>query len=569
MRQSSLDVEKCKNIIASEDYLDLIKEIRPDIEKVAQDSGAVCYQRLNDEYGVFHMKVEPKDCQTFYFQNPYMEVPNVYGLTSSRAMEAAGIGSVLKSEGLDLTGKGVIIAVLDTGIDYTHEAFLNKNNTTKILSIWDQTIIGEPPEGFLYGTEYTSEQINAALRSENPYSTVQTLDEVGHGTYLAGLAAGYPNTDMAFQGAAPDAELVIVKLKPAKKCLMDFYQFKQEAIGWQTNDIIQGLNYVIQKSTQFNKPVAILFAGGSTEGPHTGTALLEEVLEAYGNFHGIVTVSSAGNEANADHHFSGKFKLDQQKMDIQLNMAEGERGLYMVLWSYLPDKLAIEFISPSGNSTGKVPFSVRQWQENQFALENTIIQVYYDFMEERAAVESIVAIFQNPLPGLWTIVLHGEIVVDGGVDIWIPLRGFIEEETVFLKPDPYDTVVNPGTTDGTVTVGAYNDVLQTIYIESSRGFTRDERVKPDIVAPGVNVVGPHPNNQYVSETGTSVSSAITAGAAALLLEWGIVKGNDDFMNTMAVKSYLARGARRRSTLIYPNREWGYGELDVMNTFRMI
>ncbi|WP_105614305.1 S8 family peptidase [Vallitalea okinawensis] len=569
MRRREFDIEKCKEIIVSEDYLDLIMETRPSIEEVARRVDAQCYQILTEDYGVFHIKKEPNQCEDFYFYHDYNDGPNVYGLTSTQAMEAAGIGTLYKSEGLNLTGKGVIVGIIDTGIDYTNQVFRNNDGSTRILSIWDQSIIGNPPEGFLYGTEYSREQINEALLDSDPYRIVPSKDTVGHGTYVAGLAAGGWNSIEEFRGAAPGAEIIVVKLKQAKKCLMDFYQFKDGAIAWQTNDIIQALNYVIKKAVQLDKTVAILFTGGSTEGPHMGVDMLEEVLKYIGNFYGVVTVVSAGNEGNAGHHFRGKFGLDQKKMDIQLNIAEGEKGLYMALWTNLPDKLSIEFISPSGYSTGKIPFINRQWQTKEDPLEQTTINIYYDFMEERAAVESIVMLLQNPVPGLWTMIVHGDIVINGEFDVWLPLTGFIDQETLFLKPDPYDTVVSPGNSDGTITVGSYNHLSQSIYLNTSRGFTRDQRVKPDLVAPGVNLLGPYTNNEYVYRSGTSGSAAITAGASALLLEWGVVRGNDDLMNTTSAKAYLARGARRRETINYPNPEWGYGELDLFNTFRII
>lgn len=568
MRQE-LDIDQCKEIVVSENYLDLIMDIRPGIENIARELDVECYQELTPQYGVFHFKRESDECKDFYYNSAFNQVPNVYGLTSTRAMDASGITSVLQSKTLDLTGNGVIVAILDTGIDYAHEAFRYEDNTTKILSIWDQTIVDHPPEGFLYGTEYNSEQINEALLSDNPYAIVPSTDSDGHGTFLAGLTAGRPNPIQGFQGAAPDADLIIVKLKQAKKCLMDFYQFNQEVIAWQTNDIMQGLNYITKKTEKLNKPVVILFAGGSTEGPHTGTAALEEVLARLGNFYGVGVITSAGNEGNTANHFYGQFDKDHKKMDIQLHVANEEEGLFMMIWGHLPDKLRIELISPSGYSTGPFPFLVRQWQNKMIPIEDTIVNVYYDIMEERSAAENIAIILENPVGGVWNIIVHGDVVVDGQVDIWLPLNPFINDDTFFLNPDPYDTIVNPSTNEGTITVGGYDDTSQSLYLGSSRGYTRNKKLKPDLVAPAVNVLGPYPRNQYTYQSGTSVGTAITAGAAALLLEWGIVQGNDELMNNIAIKSYLARGARRKRILVYPNREWGYGELNLINTFSIL
>lgn len=568
MRQDGANIDMCIDMIPSGEFVDLIKDIRPGIEIIAKELGAECYQRLTDEYGVFHIKVNPDDCDKFYLNNHYSQLPNIYGLTSTRAMESAGISPVLDSEGLDIKGEGVIIAILDTGIDYTHEAFLNDDNTTRILALWDQSIVGTPPDGLMYGTEYTSKQINEALESQDPSTIVPSTDDVGHGTFLAGIAAGRPNDVEDFRGAAPATELVIVKLKQAKKCLMDYYQFNEEAVGWQTNDIIQGINYVINKASEYEKPMVILFAGGSNDGPHNGKDLLERTLDRTSAFQGIGVVVAAGNEGNTAHHYNNKFKIGQKTIEIEFNVAEGERGLYLMLWGNSPDKLGIEFISPSGATTGQIPFLIHQWQQVRIPLEVKAINVYYD-MEVRRATESISMILHEPIPGLWTMVVHGDIVVNGEFDIWMPIKGFISDDTIFLNADPEDTIVNPGTAEAIITVGAYNDVLQKIFVGSSKGLTRDKKIKPDLVAPGVNVIGPYTKYQYTYQTGTSISAAITAGAAALLLEWGVVKGNEEMMNTIALKAYMARGARRKRNINYPNGDWGFGELDLINTFRMI
>ncbi|WP_105615639.1 S8 family peptidase [Vallitalea okinawensis] len=557
------------DIITSNNYLDIYHRVTANLEEDAKEAGAAYIQQILQDWAVFHIEVPPEECEDFYLSGEYFVIPNVYGLTSISSMEIAGIGPVLKSDTLDLSGRDVIVAVIDTGIDYTHEAFIYEDNTSKIMSIWDQTIEGTPPDGFFYGAEYSNEQINKAINSEDPLSIVPSVDEVGHGTFLAGIAAGRPNRREQFQGAAPDANLVIVKLKQAKKCIKDFFKIKEGAIAFQTNDIYQGVKYVLDKYREFNQPIAILFAGASNDGPHNGTNELEEFLAAQGDSVGVVIVTSAGNEANAAHHYHGKFKEGVGQINVDLHVAEDENGVFLNMWVPLPDQLSVELISPSGVSTGVIPPKLRQWQNNIFPLEASVIRTHYDLVEERAAEESIAIIIENPLPGLWTLIVHGEIVINGEFDIYLPIRPFIEEDTIFLSPDPNTTVVIPSTNPQTITVGAYNEIINSIYLPSGRGYTRDNRIKPDLVAPGVDVLGPYPNNQYISMSGTSVASAIAAGASALLLEWGIIKENDTTMNTTSTKTYLARGAKRRAGIRYPNREWGYGELDLFNVFRII
>ncbi|WP_170311573.1 S8 family peptidase [Vallitalea okinawensis] len=566
MRQENNNEElNCHEIITSEDYVDLYHQLRGNIEEAAKEAGAECVQRIFEDWGMFHIKVDPDQCEEFYLDSEYRLLPNLYGLTSMSSIEAAGIGSVLKSTSLDVSGNGVIIAIIDTGIDYLHEAFRYEDNTSKILSIWDQTQEGTPPEGFLYGTEFTNQQINEAISSDDPLSIVPTVDEIGHGTFLAGVAAGRPKPRENFQGAAPDSDLIVVKLKQAKKCIKDFFQIKEGAIAFQTNDIFQGFNYVLEKSD--GKPIVVLFAISSSDGPHNGTSEIEEYMAKQGDSIGVVVITAAGNEANASRHYHGSFEEDENRMEIELNIAENEKGLFFNVYVPLPDKVSLELISPSGNSTGRFPIRSNEWQEKEFPLEASLVRIHYDLLDARSAEESIAVFVINPLPGIWNLVVYGDLIINGEFDIYLPTNDFIERNTIFLKPDPYTTIVLPSTNPGTITVGAYNEVINSIYLQSGRGYTRDERIKPDIVAPGTNVVGPYPKNQYGVLSGTSVSSAITAGASALLLEWGIVKGNDPSINTIATKAYLSRGARRRPNVSYPNREWGYGELDLFKTFQ--
>ncbi|MBC7961173.1 MAG: S8 family serine peptidase, partial [Vallitaleaceae bacterium] len=202
-------------------------------------------------------------------------------------------------------------------------------------------------------------------------------------------------------------------------------------------------------------------------------------------------------------------------------------------------------------------------------LEDTVVYVEYQLFEERTGDEQIIIRLERPTEGIWTFTLFGDLIVDGRVDLYLPRKDFIKEETVFLQPDPYMTITFPATSIGLISTGAYNHQTGSLYLGSSRGLTRDLELKPNLVAPGVNVIGPLPGNRYGAMTGTSVSAAITAGAAALMLEWGINYGNDPDMDTQKVLNYLIAGATRSDNLIYPNREWGYGKLNLFGTFEAL
>lgn len=566
MRQNEGELN-CHEIITSNEYIDVFRRFFGDVESIAEEEGALCARRVFEDWVVFHFPLDGRDCTEFYFNSEFIDVPNLYGLSSINSIEAAGIGPVLRNPALDLTGKGILIGVIDTGINYLHEAFRYEDNTTKIINLWDQTIEGTPPEGFLYGAEYSSEQINEALASDDPYSIVPSRDEIGHGTFMAGVAAGRTNRQENFIGAAPDASLLVVKVKQAKDCVRNFFQVKADVPAYQTNDIGEGILYILQKAYAMNQPIVLISGLVSSDGPHNGTDEGEQILAASGTSLGTVVVTSAGNEANAAHHYHGYYEENETVKTIDLNVAETENGLFINAWAYLPDQITLEFISPSGATTGIIPYRSREWQEYKIPLESSVIHIYYDLLEERSAEEAIIIIIENPLPGLWQIKAHGEIIIDGRFDMYLPIRSFVDPQTIFLSPTPNTTITLPSTNRGTITVGAYNDVVNSLYLPSGRGYTRADLVKPDIVAPGVNIIGPGPNNQYVTMSGTSAAAAITGGACALLLEWGIIQGNDPIMNTIAVKTYLVRGARRRRGITYPNPEWGYGELDLINSIQ--
>lgn len=559
-------LNSCEEAITSDEYVDIIIETDYiNIETELEDFGAACFQKLTDDTAVFHIKTGNIDaCLDYLKKIPTDFAPNLYGIQGERSIAAAGIQEVFENKALDLNGSGVIIGIIDTGIEYSHEAFIYEDKTSKILSIWDQSGTGNPLDGFLFGSEYTNKQINEAINADDPLTVVPEIDEDGHGTFVAGIAAGRPNRKEKFIGAAPDADLIIVKLKEAKKCLKELFLLKSGATAYQTNDILLGANYILKKAKEYNRPVVILFSGASNLGPHTGNVFLERTFAKYGRKAGVVMVLAAGNEGNTAHHYRGHFNNEEQK-EVLFNISEKERGILFGIWNKIPDQYSVQLISPTRKTTGKIPFVIGRKEIVEFIFEGTEVLVEYT-VDYRTADQITVVRLKDPTPGVWTLVVNGDIIIYGEFDIWLPIENFIEKETVFLEPDPYITVVNPANNTETITIGAYNDVTKAIYLPSSKGYNRNDQVKPDIVAPGVNVSGPYLKNSYGVMSGSSVAAAITAGAGALLLEWGIIKENNTTMDTMAVKTYLIIGARRREPLYYPNREWGYGELDLFNTF---
>lgn len=569
---------------AAENIADLIYRFGSLQSERWNNTSSLCADYVSSDYIILHMPLTP-DAVSMRVHSYYM-IPSLFSPLDYNAMEASGILSAFNSPALNNQGKGVLIGLVDTGIDYRSPLFQNPDGTTRIAGIWDQSVPIEedvlptgvpdyyPMGGSSYGTEYTREQINEALASDDPLSLVPTQDTIGHGTFLAGLAAGSSIPQEDFTGAAPEAELAVVKLKPAKKYLRDFYLIPSDAPAFQENDIMMGIKYLRMMADRLKKPLVILLAMGSNSGSHIGTSPLSQVTQNYSGFFGIITVIAGGNETGAAHHFYASIPAGTEYEDVEIRVGkeEAERGFVLELWAADADTYTVGFISPSGERISRIPIIANNETSIPFLLDATTITVNYQLIEAESGSQLIFMRFQTPAAGIWTVRVYNTQRFKGTFHMWLPVQGMISEETVFLRPDPYSTITVPGNSRLPITVGAYDTSTGGIYIHSSRGFTPNQIVKPELAAPGVNILGPSVGRKPGSDTpmttrtGTSAAAAITAGAAANLLGWGIVEGNYPTMSEASVKSYLIRGAQRNPALTYPNREFGYGTLDLYEAF---
>lgn len=554
----------CRNEVISNDYLDLISEDYRRFENILTD---VCRQQITENLYIVYLdrKMHPPLSLSTY---SYKVIPNCYGLIDKSALESSGILKVIDQPSLNLTGKGVIIGIIDTGIDYRNKLFINPDNTTKIESIWDQTIqTGRPPEGFIYGSEYSSFDINEALNSDNPLDIVPSTDEIGHGTYVAGLAAGNISVENDFQGAAYDATLAIVKLKPAKPYLREFFLINDEADCYQENDIIAGVKYLDELARNSNKPLVICLALGTSMGNHSGTSPLCKYLNQVGRYSSNAIVTGTGNEANTRHHYYGSIQSENEYDDIEIRVGKNNRGFITELWSESVNILTISIISPSGEEVPRIPARLGQNDLFGFIFENTKISVNYDLIESGSGKELILLRFMAPTEGIWTIRVYSS-GIHGTFHMWLPIESFLFSDVYFLESDPDVTLTEPSTASGVITTGAYNHRTNSISIISGRGFTLSEVIKPDIVAPGVDIEGPT-GRRFGTVTGSSAAVAITSGAVAQFMEWAVVKGNDPIIDSVKIKNYLILGADRKNNISYPNTEWGYGSLNLYGTFKSL
>lgn len=561
----------CHDNVISEEFIEIIKRVEDsEIDNMAKKLGATCYNVVNDGFVVYYIDTTSKeDCLEKYNNSNinYVDLPILYGIDIIDRSQniSQGIVAAMEHQRTGLTGKGILIGLVDTGINYEHECFIYEDGTSKIYSLWDQSNKGTPPEGFIYGTEYTREDLNKALKAKDPQTVVPSKDENGHGTFLAGVAAGRASQTSRFVGLAPDAELVIVKLKTAKNCIKSFNELTEDIVAYQSSDAMLGAKYVLGVAEKLGKPVVLLFAGQSNLGAHDGTDYFEQLLDYYGSSYGTAITVTAGNEANGGHHFEGILASNEDALNVEINVGGGIQGFIMTVWNYIPDRIEVEMISPNGNSTGIFKIAQLKDQSLSLSADGTEVVVEYDTADTRSGDQVTFVQIKKPLQGIWTLRIHSLIAIRKRVDIWLPIKDFIDDNCFFLQPSPNDTIVIPGTTTGVITVGAHNSVQDSIFIPSGRGFTRNLDVKPDLVASGVNIVGPGlKNKQYTRGSGAGLATSVVAGGCAQMMEWGVLKKNYPNMNTIAMKAYLLRGARRKDNQQYPNREAGYGVLDIYN-----
>lgn len=564
------DTPDCREVAISNDYEDFIIEYSIVESVVIERLKPVCFQRVGNRYGVFYQRKDPEVEKKYVDLYGYNYIPHLYGLLDTTSAEASGVLRVRRQPYLSLYGTGVIIGFVDTGIDYQNPLFLNADRTTRILSIWDQEDqTGTLPQDFLYGSEYTREMINEALRSENPLSIVPSTDTISHGTFMAGIAAGNVDATNDFTGIAPNADIVMVKLKEAKPYLKSLYGIAQDKTVYASTDILTGINYIYQVARREQKPVVVCLGVGSNSGDHNGNDILSSFIDDYGDLTGNCTVIAAGNEGNRNHHFHAELKQINDVVPMEIRVGENEPGFFVEIWGSQPFLFSISITSPTGQVIPRVSPKVEPSREYNLTFEDTLIDVRYNTREPRTGDQLVFIRFKNPTQGIWTVNLYSESKGNQVIDAWLPMEQMISADTYFIRSDPDVTITQPGNTENAITVGAYNHTNGAIYISTSRGPTRMGRQEPTLVAAGVDVFGPTGRNQFGTRSGTSIAAANVAGAAALLFEWGFVKNNNPYLSMVGIRQLLISGATRMDSMDYPNNIWGYGTLELYNSFDSI
>ena len=556
----------CADHILSEEYMDIIitQERLGPFKSWSDES--LCRNDLGLIYDSIHVPTITKEA-LFRMNLDYSMIPSCYTLIDMEAMNQSGVTGIQNYPGLELKGEDVLIGFIDTGIDYENNVFRKSDGSTRIEAIWDQTIQeGPPPSGFLIGTEYTREHIDEALQSESPDLIVPTKDDHGHGTYVASLAAGGENVSEQFLGAAPEASIAMVKVKQAKAYLKDYYQINPDAVCYQENDLMLGLRYLHELATRLHLPLVICIAMGTNLGDHTGISPLCRMIDDYATFSNRVIVIGGGNEGDKRHHYYGKFNDMREVQEVEISVGADVAGFTMELWTTIPNIMSMSITSPSGESISNIPVQDGFAQLYNIVFGATTIGVRHYLNIETVNAQLILVQMHGVAQGVWRFTIAPLELADGVFHMWLPVTEFLTGDIFFLRSNPDVTLTEPSNTESAITVGYYNGADNATVASTGKGFTRTDGIKPGLVSLGINIRGAAPDNRFVTRSGASAAVAIATGVAALLVEWALYKRGETDVDSLLIKNYLILGAQKNPVFSYPNPDFGYGKLDLYNTF---
>ena len=485
----------------------------------------------------------------------YMEKPKQLFFTVENGKSASCINALQTGQGStdvinrsNLTGRGVLVAIVDSGIDYSHPDFRNTDGTTRIIRLWDQTL----------DNVYDRETINRALEQPTEaerYAICPSRDISGHGTHVAGIAAGNGRASNGrYRGVAYESELVVVKLGTPRKRTLP-----------RTTELMRALDFCVNTARELGMPIAINLSFGNNYGSHSGTSLIETFINDMADFGRNVIVIGSGNDGAAALHTSGRV-IQNQTSAIELAVSEFEPTLNLQIWKNYVDNIDIVLVHPNGTRVGPLQKTLGP---QRFRMGDTNMLIFYG---EPAPYSPYQEIYFEFLPvgtyldsGIWSIELIPKEIVFGEYNMWLPSGGTLNIGTAFLNPVEETTLTIPSTASKGITVGAYDARFRQPAAFSGRGFTREtNQVKPDLVAPGVEIISCAPGGGYETRTGTSMATPFVTGGAALMMQWGIINKNDIYLYGEKLRAYLIRGAKRNFAGFsqWPNPQLGWGALCV-------
>lgn len=519
-------------------YIGSMEELSDELE--------ISFIELLNGYGIIRIREDLIDKLTNHPEIIYVEKPkNIYYEMAEKRGELNGFTQscmdLVNTDYISLTGQGTIVAVIDSGIDYRHPAFV-ENNRTKILEIWDQSMPGNPPYGYKLGTVYTRDDINNSLAEREDSGRILTYDSTGHGTGVTSIITY----------CVPNADVLVVKLNDNK------------AKGTpNTISLMMAIDYVVRKSIELKVPTVLNLSYGNNYGNHSSDSILEEFIDSVSGLTRLNIVVGTGNDGDADRHAQIMLgNIPWANIDFQVN--EYMTGMNLQIWQNYADNIDVMLVSPEGTMVG--PFLNNQQVANYYVADMNIIvqkgypnpfnknlETYISFIPQNEYIES----------GIWSVIIRPKAITDGRIDLWLPVSGSTSAEVRFLQSSEYTTLTIPSTARNTISVGAYNPQTLAYASFSGRGYTATNEIKPDIVAPGVNIQVAVPGGGYTEVSGTSFATPFVSAAASMLMEYGVVNRRDPYLYGEKLKSNLIKGARRLPAYRqYPNPYVGWGALCV-------
>lgn len=551
-----------REAVYSEDYVEYIVEYNGDRDALQSYYSPQELTIIDTRYAVVYRK-KPDDYMESFSRLEYNLFPKLYGLMDDAgALEAIGARSIRQESILGLTGKGVLVGIVDTGLDINNSQFLGEGNRTRILAAWDQTVEDAGDAAYGYGREYSNEEIQAAIDSGQRIIT----DASGHGTFCAGT----------IMSVAVNADIAVVKLKQAKKNIRGFYGVPETADAYSEADIMTAIAYLLRQQQILKRPMCIFVGLGSNGGSHTGAGALEKYINNIGDLKGTAVVVAGGNEGRAGHHYYGVAGKGQTDYDtVEIDVSDND-SFTLEIWGRSTNTYSVAIEIPGGEYIERIPPRYDRSEVIRPIFGGGTIYVDYFLIEDSAAQELIMLRFIAPANGLWRIRVYAVGDTERSFNAWLPISSFLTPETRFVRSDPQVTITSPASAQTAISVCAYDYTNDNLYIDNSRGYTADGRVKPDFLAPGVNISGQGAYDEVLVRSGTSVAAAYAAGCSALLLEWSYDRKSVRTINGNQIRGYLVRGAVRPGTSgnlfeirQYPNPEWGYGLLNIYNTFESL
>lgn len=563
----------CKEMILSDDFYNILLDYPAGLAQEGLSGVRHCFQQLDHGFSVLYVdsgESEPLNVTKYR----YAYIPKCYALLSGEVLREAQIqsaqmiapGGAYEESGilavqrppLSLSGEGILIGFIDTGVRYRLDEFIGENGESKIFSVWDQTLqSGQPPEGFLYGTEVTTdvirEEIEAAQRGDGAGSGHR--DESGHGSQMVSAALR----------AAPGAQVVMVKCRQAKPYLRQFYGIAEDAPAYSEDDIMAGIAYLDRVAARQNRPLVICITMGTNMGDHRGSSLLNRYMEQIGNRRHRCIVVGGGNEGNLGHHYKGNIAVgdDENYEDVEIRVGENIRSFSFELWGNIPYNFSIALRAPDGEQAERIPIRYGQERSVRFVFGGTNVYVSYVYVERNAGNQLVFVRFTTPSPGVWTVRVYAEgDRGEAGYNIWLPVEAFLEQPTYFLRPEPYLTMTEPSYFPAGLGNTYYDWEDGSFALNSGRG---DEERREN--GPALSVVGVDVATALGNVTGSGVSASLMAGAAALFMEWAVLRQGDPLLNSIEVRNYFIRGAQRDRNTDYPNPLWGYGKMNIEGVFR--